>query len=184
MNAVKKFFAILALFLLTTTTCAAQESNYEFLATTYSEQKGEALTLVKMNSDGSIYFAMTDMHSMAFVKFESRLYNFYLNKDEHGLYSPLMFVLICVEEARGGLDENLGVWKDNMHLIPIYALFNVQDEQITFDAPNFYSGEGTLQPSHYHSNVKEPVHSRLIEIFMTHMPELHRQVQAGGVVLP
>ena len=185
MNIVKKFFATLALILLTSSICAAQEQNFDMLATTYSENNGEALTIIKMKSDGTLFFAVTDMQTktLAFVKFESQLYNFYLNKDEHG-YPPLMFVMICPAENRGGADEKLGVWKDNVHLMPIYALFNVQDGQITFEAPNFYSGEGTLQPSHYHSNVTEPGHSRLIEIFIRHMPELHKQVQARGVVLP
>lgn len=185
MNAVKKFFATLALLLLTSSICAA-ESNFDILATTYSEQEDAALTLIRNKTDGELYFTITDdsSKSMAFVKFESRLYNFYLNKGEHGIYSPLMFVLICPEEVRGGSDEILGVWKDSVHLMPIYALFDVRDGQIVFDAPNFYSGEETLTPSHYHSNVTEPVHSRQIEIFMRHMPELHKQVQARGVVLP
>ena len=69
-------------------------------------------------------------------------------------------------------------------MIPVYALFDMQNGQMIFDAPYFYSGEETLTPSHYHSNITEDVHTRLIKIFMTHMPELHNQVQARNVELP
>ena len=183
MSIVKKFFVTFALILLTCSTCAAEDP-FDVIASTYSEGADAALTLIKTKDSGEIYFMVHDesIKALSLVKFDRKLYDFYLNKDSDGGYPPLMFVMVFPEENRGGADEKLGVWKENMHGIPIYALFNVQGEQITFDAPNFYSGEETLTPSHYHSNITEPVHTRLIEIFMTHMPELHKQAQ--GVQLP
>ena len=185
MTHVKKIILLFALIL--SATCSAAEQNFDTLATTYVEENGAALTLIRMKSNGEIFFAITEASSksVAFVKYAPKIYNFYLNKDEHGLYSPLMFVLICPEENRGGADENLGVWDENVHMIPVYALFDVlQNGQMIFDAPYFYSGEETLTPSHYHSNITEDVHTRLIKIFMTHMHELHDQVHARNVVLP
>lgn len=186
MTYVKKFFAALALIFFTATANVdAAESNFETLAAGYVDGEKTILMLVREKSSGEIFFMPFDMEteSGAFVQFDPKIYNFYLNKDEHNLYSPLMFVLATTKMADTS-DDALGTWNNNVHFIPVYALFDVQDGQIVFDAPNFYSAEGTLTPSHYHSNIKNPIHALLIETLMTKMPLLHEDVQAKNISLP
>ena len=180
---VKKFFVTLALILLTASTCAAAESNFEPLAAGHVEGEQQILMLVRIG--GELYFMPFDAQteSGAFVKFDRKIYDFYLNRDGDGTFSPLMFVMVTPRQS-DPVDDKLGVWKGEMHLIPVYALFDVRDGKIVFDAPNFYSGENTTSPSHYHSNIKNPIHDRLIKTLMTKMPLLHADVKAKGVALP
>ena len=185
MTCIKKFFVTLALILLTASTCAAENSQIEPLATGYVEGEKQVLVLIRNKTDGELYFAPFDAETQsgAFVKFDRKIYDFYLNRDNYGGFSPLMFVMITPRQT-DPVDDKLGVWKDDVHLIPVYALFDVRDGQIVFDAPNFYSGEETLTPSHYHSNIKNPIHDRLIKTLLTKMPLLHADVEAKGIALP
>ena len=180
----KKFFVTFALILLTASTCAA-ESNFDTLAIGYVDGEKQILTLVKSKTNGEIYFVPFDAEAEtgAFIKFDRKIYDFYLNRDADGTFSPLMFVM-ATQRQSDTVDDKLGVWNENVHLIPVYAIFDVRDGQIVFDAPNFYSGEGTLTPSHYHSNIKNPIHDRLIKTLLTKMPLLHADVEAKGIALP
>ena len=187
MTHVKKFFVTLALIFFTATAAnvEAAESNFETLAAGYVDGEKTILMLVREKSSNQIFFMPFDAEteSAAFVMFDPKIYNFYLNKDEHNLYSPLMFVM-ATTKMTDTVDDALGTWNNNVHWIPVYALFDVRDGQIVFDAPNFYSAEETLTPSHCHSNIKNPIHTLLIETLMTKMPLLHEDVQAKNISLP
>ena len=182
---IKKFFVTFALILLTASTCAAAESKFEPLAAGYVEGENQILMLIRNGDDGELYFMPfdADANMGAFVKFDQRLYNFYTRRSKDGDFAPLMFVMLTQRQS-DPVDDALGVWNGDTHLIPVYAIFDVRDGQIVFDAPNFYSGEGTLTPSHYHSNIKNPIHDRLIKTLLTKMPLLHADVEAKGIALP
>ncbi len=181
----KKFFATLALLLVTASTCAAAETNFEPLAAGYVEGEKQILMLIRDGNDGELYFMPFDAEAEtgAFIKFDRKIYDFYLNRDSDGTFSPLIFVMATPRQS-DPVDDKLGVWNGNTHLIPVYALFDMRDGQFVFDAPNFYSGEETLTPSHYHSNIKNPIHDRLIKTLITKMPLLHADVEAKGLQLP
>ena len=181
----KKFFVTFALILLTASTCAAAESKFEPLATGYVEGEKQILMLIRDKNDGELYFMPFDSEteSGAFIKFDRKIYDAYLTRNSYGGFSPLIFVMATTRQS-DPVDDKLGVWKGNMHLIPVYALFDVRNGQFVFDAPNFYSGEDTLTPSHYHSNIKNPIHDRLIKTLITKMPLLHADVKAKGIALP
>ena len=181
----KKFFVTFVLILLTVSTCAAANSKFEPLAAGYVDGEKQILMLIRNGDDGELYFMPFDAEteSGAFVKFARKIYDFYLNRDSDGTFSPLMFVMATTRQP-DTVDDKLGVWNGDVHMIPVYALFDVRDGQFVFDAPNFYSGEDTLTPSHYHSNIKNPIHDRLIKTLLTKMPLLHADVEAKGVALP
>ena len=183
----KKIILLLALIFFTVTAVhvEAAESNFETLAAGYVDGEKTILMLVREKSSGNLFFMPFDSEteSGAFIQFDPKIYNFYLNSDEHNLYSPLIFVMATTKMSDTS-DDALGTWNNEIHLIPVYAIFDVRDGQIVFDAPNFYSAEGTLTPSHYHSNIKNPIHTLLIETLMTKMPLLHEDVQAKGIQLP
>ncbi|MBR2520364.1 MAG: hypothetical protein IKE46_11365 [Selenomonadaceae bacterium] len=181
MTAVKKFFAVLALLLLTSSICAA-ESNFDILAAGHVDGEKQALMLIRNKTDGEIFFMPFDAEAEtgAFVKFDRKIYDFYLNKGEYG-YSPLMFVMATTPQNDKS-DDALGEWKDGIHVIPVYALFDVKDGKIICES--FSSGEKTIKPSHYHAPIKNPIHNKLIETLLTKMPLLHSDVEAKGIVLP
>ena len=185
MSTFKKFFVTLALLLVTASTCAAANSNMEPLAAGYVDGEKQILMLVRDKNDGGLYFVPFDSETEtgAFVKFDRKIYDFYLNRDSDGTFSPLMFVMATPRQA-DPVDDKLGVWNGDVHLIPVYAIFDVRDGKIVFDAPNFYSGEDTITPSHYHSNIKNPIHDRLIKTLLTNMPLLHADVEAKNVAFP
>lgn len=177
----KKIILLLALILLTTSVAAAEDDiGFAPLATSYSEGNPASLTLIKEKSDGSIYFVVSDdsINEMAFIKYSPKLYNCYLN--ENG--SPAIFEMMLPNQERGQLDDNLGEWDKTVHIIPVYALFEVDGEQVICDKPFFSASY--LNPSHYHDRIQNPKYNRLIEIFLKHMPRLHADVTSRGISLP
>ena len=182
----KKIIILVMLIMLTATSVNAagnEDLNFVPLATTYSENDSASLTLIKMKDDGSIFFTVANSptSTMAFVKYSPELYNFYLNKGEYG-YPPLIFTMMMPMQERGQLDDNFGVWDKSVHILPVYALFNVENGQVICEKP--FTSEKGLKPSHYQGRIQNPVHERLIEIFMTHMPRLHEEVNSRGITLP
>lgn len=181
----KKIILIFALIFFTAASVEAEENEMPFdpVATTYSEGDTAALELVKMKADGELYFEIMDIkrRAVGFVSYSRKVYDFYLNRGDTG-YPPLIFELVLPARQRVQIDDYLGEWQGNLHVIPVYALFDVTDGRIVCDKP-FYSAHG-LNPSHYHGTVKNSEHTRLIEILMTLMPRLHERVQSQGLTLP
>ena len=181
----KKIILLLALIILTATNVeAAEEQPFDSLASTYVEGSQEALSLIRMKDDGELLFmvATKKVQVVGLVTYSRNVYDFYLNKDQTGGYPPLIFGMVFPNEQRAQIDDNLGEWQGVLHLLPIYALFDVKDGQIICDKP-FYSASG-LNPSHYHGTIRNTDHSKLIEIFMTHMPRLHEIIAAQNISLP
>lgn len=179
----KKFFLTVALILLTATTSFAAEENFEQLATTYSDDGNASLMLIRYD-DGQIFFGAVDKLSgaIALVEYSNKLRNFYVSKNEYGYYPSLIFLMAVCGQERGQLDDDLGEWQQEVHLVPVYASFDVVNGQIVCDNP-FYSAT-YLNPSHYHAAIQNPKHTRLIEIFVTQMPRLNELIESKGIVLP
>lgn len=184
MRVTKKIILLLALIFFAAPVEAADEPNFDELATTNAEGATEFLSLIKMKDNGAFHFVAIDetTKSLGMVKYSSELYNFYQRRSPYGDFPPLIFLLILPERERGQLDDNLGEWNGNVHILPVYALFDVKDGQVICDKP-FYSARG-ISPSHYHGTIQNPINERLIEIFMTHMPRLHEIVKSKNISLP
>lgn len=181
----KRIFLLLVLIILTATNVgAAEEPPFDSLASTYTEGSQDALSLIRMKDDGELLFmvASRKVQVVGLVTYSRNVYDFYLNKDQTGNYPPLIFGMVFPNEQRPQIDDDLGDWQGDLHLLPIYALFDVKDGQVICDKP-FYSARG-LNPSHYHGTIKNTDHSKLIEIFMTHLPRLHEIITAQNISLP
>ena len=186
MTNVKKIILLAALILLTVTSAeAAEEPDLPFdnVASTYTKGETEMLALVRMKADGALLFLVMaeDAQGIGLVPYSTELYNFYLNKGDTE-YPPLIFGMMLPNQAREQVDDDLGDWNNDLHMLPVYVLFTVKDGKVICQKP-FYSAAG-LNPSHYQGRIQNPTHIRLIEIFMTHMPRLHEVVQAQGITLP
>ena len=183
----KKIILLLALILLTVTSCEAAENDgatFDTLAAIESNDETQALALVQKKDDNAIYFIMIDKNSstMALVPYSSALYNFYQNQGEYGDYPPLIFFMILPEQSRGQLDEELGEWQEDLHAVPVYALFHVENGQVICEEP-FFSAD-SLEATHFHSTIKNPVHTRLVEVLMTQMPHIHEEITSKNITLP
>lgn len=184
----RKIILLLALIVLTAADCAAAPPDnglpFDPLATTATEDDSGALTLIRIKNTGELCFLVADNKAQALgmVPYTSRIYDFYLRKDKTG-YPPFIFQMVLPMETRGQLDDDLGEWQETFHLLPVYALFDVKaGGQIVCEKP-FYSAS-TLNPSHYQARIQNPNHERLIEIFLTHMPRLHRLIRDQQISLP
>lgn len=183
----KKIILLLALIFFAANVEAAPQDNgmpFDPLATTASDTDSGALTLVVMKDTNELCFLVADnkARAMGMVPYTSRIYDFYLRKDSSGGYPPFIFMMVLPMEVRGQIDDNLGEWQENFHLLPVYALFNVKNGQVVCQKP-FYS-KSSLQSTHYHDTIKNPNHERMVEIFLTHMPRLHRLIRDQHISLP
>lgn len=184
---IRKVILLLALIICAASSVEAAPNNgfpFDPLATTASESDSGALTLIRMKDTGELCFLIADnqAQAMGMVPYTSRIYDFYMHKDKKG-YQPFIFVMVLPMETRGQIDDELGAWQEKFHLLPVYALFDVEKGGKVLCKKPFYSARG-LNPSHYQDTIRNPNHERLIEIFLTHMPQLHRLIRDQKISLP
>ena len=194
----KKIIFLLALILLTAATNveAAEKNNAatdlfsKNISSSYVNDEViilDGVTLFKDDSSGDLFFAVVslDEQILCAIPYSREIYNFYLNKNQFGSYSPLIFNMIVLDmtgQKREQLDDNLGEWQGEAHIIPVYALFNVEDGKIICEKP-FFAASG-LESTHYHDTIKNPTYERLIEMFLTQMPRFHRMIESKDMDLP
>lgn len=172
---------ILALVFCVSIFLTRSSSAMEILATTATETNPWSLSIVKTD-DGDYGFLILNYQTeqAGLVQYNRDIYNFYLNKGQYG-YSPLIFIM-AVKDSPKDIDTDLGEWREGMHLLPIYAPFDYSNGQVILES--YVSSCNGLSASHYQGRIQSPYHIKLAEIFLTHMPALHRAVESGGVVLP
>ena len=170
---IKKFSAIIfCIAFLIMQNCSANE----ILATTANDEDPWSLSIVKTDKgDYGFLILNYETEQAGLVPYNKNFYNFYLKE------SPLIF-LMAVKDSPRDVDVELGEWKDDLHLMPVYALFNYSDGKVTMDGyPSSCSG---LSASHYQGRILSPYHVKLTEVFLTHMPKLHKVVERGKISLP
>ena len=183
----KKIILLTALIVLTVTAqseAAESDLPFDIIATTYVDGgPKEMVALVKMKSDGSPFFLTTaeDLEVSALIPFVPEVYNFYLRKDQNDVLPPLIFMMFLFNEQRGQAGEDLGEWNDDVHIMPVYALFTVENEQVVCQKP--FKSAKSMDATQFEVEVQNPVHTRLTEILMTHMPRLHQVIKEQNITL-
>ena len=169
----KKFFALFfGIMIFLTATCSANE----ILASTADENNPWSLSIIKNDKNEYAFLVFNFQTDQgAVIPYSRDYYNFYMKG------SPCIF-LMAVPDSPKDVDFDLGEWRDELHVIPVYALFNYENGVVNLES-YLSSGQG-LQPSHYQARIQSPYHQKLAEIFMTQMPALHQAVESGGVTLP
>lgn len=169
----KKIFALIfGISLFFTATCSANE----IIATTAAGNTPWSLSIMKTDNNEYAFLVLNfQTEQGAIIPYNLDYYNFYLKE------SPFIFVM-AVKDSPKDVDKDFGEWRDEFHLLPVYALFNYADGKVNLES-YLSSGQG-LQPSHYQGRIQSPYHLKLAEIFLTHMPALHQAVENGGVTLP
>ena len=176
----KKFLlAGLLAILVSVNVCYAASDRFTVLAKT-SLENDCALAITKSNS-GGYYITVVDRYEdgLAYVPFNKNFYNFFVGKaGEH--YTVVIFPMYANDD-RNDVDTNLGAWEANVHIMPVYVpyLYDGQKIQVIGDVT---SGR-ELHPSHYQERIKNPVHVKLAQVFVTRMADLHQAVNASGVTM-
>ena len=153
-------------------TCSASE----VLATTAAENNPWSLSLIKTDADEYAFLVLNfQTEQGAIIPYNLDNYNFYL-KD-----SPFIF-LMAVKDSPQDVDKDLGEWRGGFHVLPVYALYNYVNGNVMLES--YLSSCQGLSASHYQGRIESPYHQKLAEVFLTHMPALHKAVESGGVVLP
>ena len=173
MDILKKIFAsVLGVSFLLMSICSASE----ILATTATEENPWSLSLMKVDENKYVFLVFNvQTEQGAFIPYRPEYYNFYLND------SPFIFLMV-VKDSPKNVDNSLGEWREDMHLLPVYALFNYSDDQVNLES--YLSSCNGLSASHYQAKIQSPYHTKLAEVFLTQMPALHKAVENGGVKLP
>ena len=182
---VKKFLLsiLFALFLTFNVSSVQAVESLDMLATTASSSDPWSLSIYK-DDEGNYGFVIYNLQTeqTAIVEYERDIYNFYLNKKPgSSYYDPLIFIMMVADSPRD-VDADFGEWDDDIHLLPVYALFDYVNGNVVLDS--YLSSGAGLYPSHYQGRINSPYHIKLAEVFLTHMPALHRAVEDAGVYLP
>ena len=169
----KKFFALFfGIMIFFTATCSANE----ILASTADENNPWSLSLIKTDNNEYAFLVLNfQTEQGAIIPYSRDYYNFYMGE------SPFIFIM-AVPDSPKDVDYDLGEWRDEFHLIPVYALFNYSNGAVNLES--YLSSCNGLSASHYQAHINSPYHLKLAEIFLTHMPALHKVVESGGVTLP
>lgn len=105
--------------------------------------------------------------------------NKYKTIDKH---MPLIFKMYIENDNKTGEDSKLGVWNGNVHMVPIYALFEV-DANNDIVPGMLYSAQGE-NPSHYQGVLKEQKNVNLANIVLTHADSLNEDIIKRNISLP
>ena len=173
----KNFLILLCFILLNFNICLASD----FVIQTSEDDESWSLGIVADDSGKyffSVYNSITSQ--IALIPYERELYNFYLTKGTYG-YGPLIFLMI-ISNSPDDVDTDFGEWEDGIHILPVYALFDYDGENITLTS--YLSSGSGLNPSHYQGRIESPYHQKLAEIFLTRMPDLHLAVEENNIFLP
>lgn len=105
--------------------------------------------------------------------------NKYKTIDKH---MPLIFKMYIENDNKTGEDSKLGAWNGNVHMVPIYALFEV-DANNDIVPGMLYSAQGE-NPSHYQGVLKEQKNVNLANIVLTHADSLNEDIIKRNISLP
>ncbi len=120
---------------------------------------------------------------LASVEYDKKILNPKANKYEKlDDYMPLIFKMYIKNDNKNGGDKDLGTWIDETHIIPIYALYDV-DSNNNIVPGMLHSAQGS-KPSHYQDVLKEQKNVNLANIVLTHAESLNEDINKRGVSLP
>lgn len=171
----KKIFAfIFGVSLFVMSTCSASE----IIVKTDDDESGWFLSIMKIDEEVYSFLVMNQKTEQgAIIPYNHKNYNFYYDE------SPFIF-LMAVNDSPSNIDYDLGEWREDIHLMPVHAQFNYSDEDEQVSLESDLSSCQGLTASNYQGRIKSPYHIKLVEVFLTQMPALHKAVEDDGIDLP
>lgn len=128
--------------------------------------------------DNQYVFALYDQmnNQVAVVPFAQQLLNFTQQKN-----APVIFKMVIMEDRHDN-DEKSGVWKGENHVLPIYALYKL--DELGNVVPGVLTTGAGENPSHYQSYLNEKKNVDIANLFLTEMKVLQGNVKVNKVSLP
>ena len=154
----------------------------DVVASTLGHSEDGFLALVRDN--GSYNFIIDDKKNdrIAEVPFSLKTYNFAQQKyDNSDMREPAVFKMSVYQDEQDK-DVKLGQWFGKKHIIPIHALFNL--DQYGNVLPGMLNSGWGPNPIHYHSYLQEQKNVDMVNIFLTEMKTLHKYVDDNKVSIP
>lgn len=122
-------------------------------------------------------------NTVATVNFDKTIFALRDNKSPNSnILNPLQFKLRIDNDNQNSKDKEAGIWSGTTHIIPIYALYEV-DANNNIIPGALYTGSGE-NPGHYHSYLYEQQNVNLSNIVLTHADSLYADVNARKISLP
>lgn len=90
-------------------------------------------------------------------------------------YYPIIFDMYIENDDKNGNDRRLGIWHGTTHTIPIYALFDI-DENDKVIPGLISSAWGQTMPKHYQEPLKEQSNVNLVNCVLTHLDSLRTDI--------
>ena len=150
--------------------------------------KNEAGFLALINMNSKQFFAVFDARDdiVALISCDNQILNFRENaknySDGKKYYSPLIFNMEIMNDSKNGQDSDLGEWYDTKHVLPVYALFDVNDKNKV--VPGMLTSGKGVKPSHYQAPLKEQRNVNLANIVLTHLDGLKKDIEERNIKLP
>lgn len=135
-----------------------------------------------------LYFIAYDAKSdrVGLIPYNENLLNYRLNytsiTDNKKIYRPMQF-LLELWDGNIGKDKGLGDEDDQRRTLPINIFFKVDADNNIIISDPITSGEG-LNPSHYHTKLREPKNEELAKIIPMHIDSLRVDIKARNIILP
>ena len=147
--------------------------NGKIEATSEGNNPDGSLSIIS-NSKGRKFMIVDKINNqMALVDFSKEIYNFVDSRGERNRRSIIFNMLILNDVI--GPDKDLGEWRDQDHLLPVYAVYKFGAKG-QIEPGMLTSGKG-IRPSHYHETLKEQKNVDLANLLLTEMLALHRDVE-------
>lgn len=154
------------------------------------------VAISKVDDDGFLAFSKGDKYTgfiiydkktgtIASINYTSELLNLRANPvifNDKKHYNPIHFTLNILNTTQGDTDTKLGEWQYSTHKIPIYAIFDI-DENDNIIPQKFMTGEG-LNPKKFDKTITELRNINLLDIVLTHSDSLKQDIKQRDIALP
>ncbi len=151
------------------------------LASTIGHSRDGYLSLVKNGAQYQIVTNDTKNGRIGITPYDKKTLYFTDNKPRGEISATLIFSITILHDTTDK-DKDAGIWESGNHLIPVYALYKF-DENGNVVPGMLTTGVGR-KPSHYQGYFYETHNVDTINLFLTEMLTLQKNITENNVTLP
>ncbi len=138
------------------------------------------LSIVRKDGENSFIISDQANKQIAHVPFSVSLYNFPTNHKSKPI-PPIIFPMTIFNDHHDR-DEKDGIWHGAHHLIPIYASYSFNEAGDVI--PGMITTGWGENPSHYQGHLMEQKNVDLVNLFLSEMNALRRNVTTNQIAIP
>lgn len=145
------------------------------VGTSLGHNNDGTLALIKTRDEFKFIIIDNIDNIVAEVPFSTKAYNLDQSTDE-----TIIFAMTVYNDTKGKDREN-GIWNGNDHLIPVYAAYKIEENNVV---PGMLSTGWGAKPSHYQGYFYEQKNVNLANLFLTEMKALRSNCLSNNVIVP